>query len=250
MKEMTLLITRATMFDLAVLGVVIITWTIIGSVVIGLLCVAAATTMAAIVKLVDSERHVLGFLGWIAIVSVGLIIITMLTRSALAQQVYTTVPVRPAPTEHKILPPPEYDYVYEGDLTIVMVKTIEELRILCNVNNPGTLACSIRAYDTKSCVIIMVEDEVMRRHGWTTGLLLRHEMGHCNGWTQAHEGQRSVYSGGSHWVPGSQRIRIPIDRWEQQVMKQWEGLCMTGPKSPRLGSRGTERSRETDDETV
>ena len=119
MKEMTLLITRATMFDLAVLGVVIITWTIIGSVVIGLLCVAAATTMAAIVKLVDSERHVLGFLGWIAIVSVGLIIITMLTRSALAQQVYTTVPVRPAPTEHKILPPPEYDYVYEGDLTIV-----------------------------------------------------------------------------------------------------------------------------------
>ena len=68
MKEMTLLITRATMFDLAVLGVVIITWTIIGSVVIGLLCVAAATTMAAIVKLVDSERHVLGFLGWIAIV--------------------------------------------------------------------------------------------------------------------------------------------------------------------------------------
>ena len=77
-------------------------------------------------------------------ISVGLIIITMLTRSALAQQVYTTVPVRPAPTEHKILPPPEYDYVYEGDLTIVMVKTVEELLILCNVESSNTLACSIR----------------------------------------------------------------------------------------------------------
>ena len=135
------------------------------------------------------------------------------------------------------MPPPEYDYVYEGDLTIVMVKTVEELLILCNVDSPNTLACSIRAYDTKSCVIIMVEDEVMRQRGWTTGLLLRHEMGHCNGWTQAHEGQRAVYSEGSHWVPASRRIRLPIDRWEHQMMKQWEGLCRTGPKSPRLGSR-------------
>ena len=56
----------------------------------------------------------------------------------------TTVPVKPVPTEHKILPPPEYDYVYEGDLTIVMVKTVEELLILCNVESSNTLACSIR----------------------------------------------------------------------------------------------------------
>jgi hypothetical protein len=91
-----------------------------------------------------------------------------------------------------------------------MVKTVEELLILCNVDSPNTLACSIRAYDTKSCVIIMVEDEVMRRRGWTTGLLLRHEMGHCNGWTQAHEGQRPVYSGGSHWVPGSRGLRFRL----------------------------------------
>src|SRR6516165_5403749 len=146
----------------------------------------------------------------------------------------TTVPVKPVPTEHKILPPPEYDYVYEGDLTIVMVKTIEELRILCNVNNPGTLACSIRAYDTKSCVIIMVEDEVMRRHGWTTGLLLRHEMGHCNGWTQAHEGQRSVYSGDSYWVPETQRIRLPADRWRRQLAKQWDNLCPVSKDDSRL----------------
>jgi hypothetical protein len=161
-----------------------------------------------------------------------------------AQQAYTTVPVRPfptvpvvPPTEHKILPPEEHDHVFEGDLTIIMVRTVEELLILCDIKSENALGCSIRAYDRRSCVIILVEDEVMRRRGWTSGLLLRHEMGHCNGWTQAHEGQRPVYSGGSHWVPEGRRIRLPIDRWEQQVMKQWEGLCMTGPKSPRLGSR-------------
>ena len=92
-------------------------------------------------------------------------------------------------------------------------------------------------YDTKSCVIIMVEDEVMRRRGWTSGLLLRHEMGHCNGWTQAHEGQRPVYSDGSHWVPASRRIRLPADRWQRQLTKQWEYLCAAAPKGPRLGSR-------------
>ena len=150
--------------------------------------------------------------------------------------------------QYPIFPPVQHDHFYEGDLTIKIVNTLEELHAICGIETPSLLACSQR--NLNSCVIVLARDEVMRQRYWTTGLLLRHEMGHCNGWTQAHEGQRSVYSGGSHWVPGSQRIRIPIDRWEQQVMKQWEGLCMTGPKSPRLGSRGTERSRETDDETV
>jgi hypothetical protein len=96
-----------------------------------------------------------------------------------------------------------------------MVPTIEELMILCDVDNPKMLACSIRAYDAKSCVVILVEDEVMRKRGWTTGLLLRHEIGHCNGWTQAHEDQRSVVEGGSHWVPDNRRIKIPANRWQR-----------------------------------
>ena len=176
-------------------------------------------------------------LHWATLIAAVAVVVAILLCPVFAQQAYTVVPIKPVTDGRPILPPPEFDYVYEGDLTIVMVKTVEELLILCNVQSPNTLACSIRAYDGKSCVIIMVDDDLMRRRGWTSGLLLRHEMGHCNGWTQAHEGQRPVYSGGSHWVPEGRRIRIPIDRWERQVMKQWEGLCMTGPKSPRLGSR-------------
>jgi hypothetical protein len=160
-------------------------------------------------------------LHWAAPVAAVATVAVILLCPSLAQQPskpFTTVPVKPTPTEHKILPPEEYDHIYEGDLTIVMVATVEELLILCDVDNPGTLACSIRAYDTKSCVIIMVEDEVMRRRGWTTGLLLRHEIGHCNGWTQAHEGQRPVLSGSTHWVPEAQRIRIPPHRLQRAAI--------------------------------
>jgi hypothetical protein len=154
---------------------------------------------------------------WAAFVVAVAIVAAILLCPVFAQQSYTIVPVRPVTTEHKILPPPEFDHYYEGDLTIVMVKTVEELLILCNVESQNTLACSIRAYDGKSCVIIMVDDEVMRRRAWTTGLLLRHEMGHCNGWTQAHEGQRPVYSD-SYWVPASRRIRIPPDRLQRAMV--------------------------------
>jgi hypothetical protein len=184
-------------------------------------------------------------LHWAAFIAAVAVVATILLCPVFAQQSYTVVPVRPIPTvpvapyptEHKILPPEQFDHYYDGDLTIVMVKTIEELLILCNVTNPNTLACSIRAYDGKSCVIVMVEDEMMRRRAWTTGLLLLHEMGHCNGWTQAHEGQRSVYSDGSYWVPETRRIKLPADRWQRQLTKQWEYLCAAAPKGPRLGSR-------------
>ena len=45
----------------------------------------------------------------------------------------------------RILPPPEYDHEYEGDLTIKMVDTIQELKVLCQTgarSNPALLACS------------------------------------------------------------------------------------------------------------
>ena len=83
-------------------------------------------------------------LHWAAFITAVAVVVAILLCPVFAQQVYTTVPVKPVATEHKILPPPGYDYVYEGDLTIVMVKTVEELLILCNVESSNTLACSIR----------------------------------------------------------------------------------------------------------
>jgi hypothetical protein len=114
-----------------------------------------------------------------------------------------------------ILPPVEYDHQYDGDLTIKIVDTFEELYALCGTRNPYMLACSYPGYaDHRSCIIIMVNDEKMRKQGWTTGLLFRHEQGHCNGWPGDHIGQRPL-TDSTHWLPPAERIKIPNDRLEQ-----------------------------------
>jgi hypothetical protein len=113
-------------------------------------------------------------------------------------------PPTPLPQQYLMLPPAQYDKPYDGDLTIKMVATLEELQSACRVTNAKMLACAI--HNAKSCVIYMVADEVMRQRGWNTGLLLRHEIGHCNGWPGDHPDQRPVPWPLTHWVPASERI--------------------------------------------
>jgi hypothetical protein len=116
-----------------------------------------------------------------------------------------------------ILPPLEYDHPYEGDLTIKIVDTLEELYAICEQRTAAMLACSYPSYADgfRSCLIIMVKDEIMRRRGWTTGLLFRHEQGHCNGWLGGdHVGQRPLTTNG-WWVTPSERIKVPHDRLER-----------------------------------
>jgi hypothetical protein len=103
-----------------------------------------------------------------------------------------------------ILPPVEYDKPYDGDLTIKMVATLEELRERCGTRIPKMLACAF--HNSKSCVIYLVEDSVMRQRGWTTGILLRHETGHCNGWPGDHPGERALPWPITHFVPVPDRI--------------------------------------------
>ena len=146
-------------------------------------------------------------LHWASLLAAVTVVVAILLFPSLAQNV-TTVPVKPnfqpvKPDQYMILPPVEYDHFYEGDLTIKMVSTIEELHALCKID--GALACAFR--NEKSCVIVMVHDEVMRRRNWTTGLLLRHEIGHCNGWPGDHSGQRRLPPG--HVVHESERIKLP-----------------------------------------
>jgi hypothetical protein len=116
--------------------------------------------------------------------------------------------VKPVPTpSYRIFPPAEYDHFYDGDLTIKIVNSLEELHAICRIDNPKLLACS-RSND-RSCVIVMVKDEIMRQRQWTTGMLLRHEIGHCNGWGADHAGERSISWPTSHWAHPNTRITLP-----------------------------------------
>jgi hypothetical protein len=128
-----------------------------------------------------------------------------------------TLPVKSFP----ILPPVEYDHYYEGDLTINMVNTLEELYAACGMQTRFLLACS--SHTRTACLITMVKDEVMRSIGWTTGLLLRHEIGHCNGWGADHAGQRAVTAPSPHWAPAND-ARSPRTRTSSRT-------C--GPRSKR-----------------
>jgi hypothetical protein len=93
----------------------------------------------------------------------------------------------PMEFQKRILPPPEYDHDYDGELTIL--RTLEPVvyRACRTVIKPGRspLGCSQRMAPRK-CTIWIVTDEELRQRGWDYNMVLRHELGHCNGWVHPY----------------------------------------------------------------
>jgi hypothetical protein len=95
------------------------------------------------------------------------------------------VPVAPL---HVALPPAEFDHPYEGKLVILKEDNYVFLRHVCT-STVNAIACSYRTFDsitgqTLSCLIMLgpgTHDDPR---------VLQHEMGHCNGWSNDHEGAR------------------------------------------------------------
>jgi len=89
----------------------------------------------------------------------------------------------------RILPPVEYDHPYNGKLTVAIVNK-EQMARLCPKLYPITLSCAY-PYETMSmCQIVMITDDIIAAAGWTPKIVLRHELGHCNGWPNDHRGAR------------------------------------------------------------
>jgi hypothetical protein len=115
-----------------------------------------------------------------------------LTRSA-PTPIPPPAPERPTPAvmpvpSHIPLPPAEYDRPYTGKLTVLKEDSYLLIRHVCN-DTPNPIACSFRTYDTVSgetlsCLILLGP----KAHDDPRAL--RHEIGHCNGWTSAHQGAR------------------------------------------------------------
>jgi hypothetical protein len=77
---------------------------------------------------------------------------------------------------------------YTGQVHVTKWNNYDLIRLMCK-DSPGALACSYRVYDSKtgkpiSCLIMLGPAT------WDDPRALRHEMGHCNGWTANHEGAR------------------------------------------------------------
>lgn len=87
----------------------------------------------------------------------------------------------------RTLPPPEYDHHYEGHLILKLVDSYSELLRLCGKERqPATLACARRTNDGERCFVHILTDDLIRRRGYTPEILMRHEIGHCNGWPGDH----------------------------------------------------------------
>ena len=89
-----------------------------------------------------------------------------------------------------VLPPVEYDKPYQGELTMLRVKDQDAVRKYCpSVPFAGAaLACAYPGGE--ECLVVMVSDRIIELAGWTTDIVRRHEIGHCNGWPKDHRGAR------------------------------------------------------------
>jgi len=113
-----------------------------------------------------------------------------------------TPPLKPKPYQYPMavqeqqLPPKEFDHEYDGELTIkcmIEEDVYRECRLGVKPGHGRPLACA-RAYRElppsstspmgmpKSCTIWMMTKDDLERLGWSYDIVLRHEIGHCNGW--------------------------------------------------------------------
>lgn len=103
-------------------------------------------------------------------------------KHLLAAMLATTTAIKPIP-----LPPVEYDHPYTGVLVTTVATTLKGVRDLCPL--PAVYGCAFRMH-SGGCLIVLAPDKDIREAGWTTELVRRHEIGHCNGWPSNHPGAR------------------------------------------------------------
>jgi len=153
-------------------------------------------------KLSENDRRVLRNL--IAIITIGLAIflLAVLLRPVHAQSIppnanlwdWTPRPDAkpyqlPMAYQQQMLPPKEFDHEYDGELTIKYLIP-QDIRRLCNpalkTKGQNALACTRADFAPKRCTIYMMTAQELERLGWTYDIVLRHETGHCNGWSHSY----------------------------------------------------------------
>jgi|SRR5262245_30346840 hypothetical protein len=92
-----------------------------------------------------------------------------------------------------LLPPKEYDRPYKGELELIRARDQAEVRARCDQRiNFGkhAIACASAWPRLNQCRIIMLSDEDIVALGYDPVVVMRHEIGHCNGWSSLHTGAR------------------------------------------------------------
>jgi hypothetical protein len=92
-----------------------------------------------------------------------------------------------------ILPPERYDHPYKGHLTIQRA-TDEEMVRTCPapLTLPKRIACAFPIPAANSCLIVLAPRATITAAGYSEEIIIRHEIGHCNGWPADHNGARRL----------------------------------------------------------
>jgi hypothetical protein len=95
-------------------------------------------------------------------------------------------PMFPMVQQELVLPPKEFDHEYDGILTI-QYYSAEDIYHLCRNaarQRPGRpMACTYRNWvGPGTCRIHMMSRDELEKYGCSYEIILRHEIGHCNGW--------------------------------------------------------------------
>jgi hypothetical protein len=132
-----------------------------------------------------------------------------------------------------LLPPLEDDYPYRGTLTIVR----DEKDFPWFADCPGVptrrpAGCTMKWHRADGsleprCHVYIAPDEVLNAYGFPYPSVLRHEVGHCNGWGRDHKSGRS-FGSPPGTAPGVEPHRLPLpDSWAkrdqetQQRYNEW-----------------------------
>jgi hypothetical protein len=100
-------------------------------------------------------------------------------------------------TRYLALPPAEYDYPYQGQLTLARADARTMSAVCPKTAFPVTLGCAINYRELNICHIFIAEDEILRAAGWSYKIVFRHERAHCQNWPANHPGMREPIA--AHW---------------------------------------------------
>jgi hypothetical protein len=91
-----------------------------------------------------------------------------------------------------IMPPAQYDVPYTGTLRIWRVASGKDLLTYYCPTANTRVGCAHPWPKFNSCDIYIVNDILIKAHNTIFSVVLRHELGHCNGWPAAHPNPRRL----------------------------------------------------------
>jgi hypothetical protein len=132
--------------------------------------------------------------------AIGLLSVALTAAPAAAQSI-PLPPSKPAalktfvkPPPAMVLPPAECDHPYTaGQLFVTVVDSQADIRDKCESTRrlDVALACSQKIHrksdpSVNGCWIVIANKDVIEAAGYVYDVVMRHEIGHCNGWLGDH----------------------------------------------------------------